>query len=599
MSDPSRIKLAPGLFTEATERGAAGRWKDGNNVRFHKGYPQKMGGRLLQSLTGGPIRGKARRLHEWQSIDRQVWTAIGTSSKLYLVNQGQLYDITPLRRQVTLTNPFSTTNGSSTVTVTDVNHDAIQGDFVTFSGATAVAGLTIDGSYQVQAVLGADSYLINAGANANAPTTGGGSVTAQYDINNGGEDTGLYYGWGTCTWGTSTWGTARGVCSTMKRNLRIWSLDNWGEDLIASPSENAVYWWDRSLGPNTRAQLIAEAPLTNQRVLVSPQDRQLVCLGANDGEAPDPMRVKVSDRGNFNNFGPASSSNRVFTKRLDAGSKIITGLRIRRNILIFTDNSVHLMQPIDGQQVYSITQIAEKNSIIGPNAGVVVDGEAYLMGLDKFHYYDGLYQELKCEVWSRVFGGEMGGFNKNQADKVYAWYNSVFGEIWWQYPSSGSTENDRYVAYNIDEDHWTYGTLDRTAGQDRGAPERLPYAIKSDGGYYFHESGTDDDGATAMSVFLESYDSMIEEGKYSVHMSRIIPDIFKLTGSFRVYLKTKKRPETAAYTVKGPYTFTAGQELHGARARGRQLAMRLESSTLGDHWRIGDFTYEGQPDNER
>ncbi len=594
MSEPARLKIAPGIFTEATDRGAEGRWKDGNNVRFHKGFPQKMGGRQLQTITGGPIRGRARRIHEWESIDRQQWIAIGTNAKLYLLNQGQLYDITPLRRQTTLTNPFATTNGSAVVTVTDVSHDAIQGDYVTYSGASAVAGLTLDGQYQIVTVLGADSYQINAGSNANATTTGGGSVTAQYDINNGGEDTGLYYGWGTCTWGTSTWGTARGVCSTMKRNLRIWSLDNWGEDLIASPSENAVYWWDRSLGPNTRAQLILEAPRTNQRVLVSPQDRQLICLGANDGTDPDPMRIRVSDRGNFNQF-TAASTNRVYTKRLDAGSKIITGMRIRRNILVFTDASVHIMQPQDGQLVYSVNQIAEKNTIIGPNAGVVVDGEAYLMGLDKFHYYDGVYQELKCEVWKRVFGS----FNREQADKVYAWYNSVFGEVWWQYPSANATENDRYVVYNIDEDHWTYGNMDRTAGADRGAVERSPYAIKSDGGLYFHEVGVDDDGGAAMSAFLESFDMMIAEGKQTLHISRAIPDFKDFVGTLSLYLKTKKYPRTAAFTTKGPYTFDVNRTNRSVRARGRQMAVRYESSTVGDHWRIGDFTYEGQPDVER
>ncbi len=593
--EPLRIALAPGLFTEETERRAVGRWKDGNNVRFHKGHAMKMGGRLEQSLTGGPVIGKARRLHEWQSLDRQNWIAIGTNSKLYLLNEGQLYDITPQRRQITRTNPFTTTNNSPVVDVVDAGHDAFQGDYVRFSGATAVGGLTLDGQYQITTILGVDSYQITAATPASSGATGGGNVTMQYDINNGGEDTGLYYGWGTCTWNESTWGTPRGICSTMKQNLRIWSLDNWGEDLIASPSEGAVYWWDRTLGPNSRATLVVEAPATNQRVLVSPQDRQLICLGANDGDSPDPLLVRVSDRGNFNNFGPSSSQNRVFRKRVDVGSKIITGFRIRRNIIIFTDISVHLMQPTNNSLVYDITQIAEKNSIIGPNAGVVVDGEAYLMGLDKFHYYDGVYQELKCEVWSRVFDS----FNRAQADKVYAWYNSVFGEIWWHYPSANSTECDRYVAYSVDEDHWTYGLLDRTAGNDRGAPERKPYAMKSNGRFYFHESGVDDDGATAMSSFLESYDVMIGEGKNSMHMSRIIPDFEALAGTFNVYLKTKKRPETAVYTTKGPYAFTAGRTQRGCRARGRQVAIRFESTLVGDHWNVGDFTYEGQPDNER
>lgn len=594
-AEPLSIAIKPGLFTENTERRSLERWKDGDKVRFHKGLPQKLGGWDEQTLTGGPIRGKGRRIHEWESLDRQVWTAIGTSAKLYLLNQSQLYDITPLRRQVTRANPFSTTNGSPTVTVTDAGHDAIQGDFIRFSGATAVAGLTINGEYQVVSVTGVNTFTITASSNASATTTGGGTVDIQYDINNGGEDTGLYYGWGTCTWGASTWGTARGACSSMRRNLRIWSLDNWGEDLIASPSEGAVYWWDRTLGPNTRAVLRPAAPLTNQRVLVSPADRQLVCLGSHDGSTPDPLLIQVSDRGNFDAFGAAATTNRIYRKRIDAGSKIITGYRVGRNIAVLTDVSVHLMQPDAGPLVYNTRQIAEKTSIMGPNAGVAVGGELYVMGVDKFYYLEGgVYQELPCEVWSYVFNS----FNRAQSDKVYAWYNSVFGEVWWHYPSANATECDRLVIYNPEEDHWSKGTLDRTAGQDRGAPDRYPYALRSNGLFYFHESGTDDD-TSAMSAYLESYDVMIGEGKNSVHMSKIIPDFVTVIGTLNVYLKTKKRPETAAYTTKGPYAFTPGLASRGCRARGRQVAIRMESTALGDHWRIGDFTYEAQPDNER
>ncbi len=595
--EPFRSPIKSGLFTESTERNAVGRWKDGNNVRFHKGMPQKLGGWNEQALTGGPIIGKGRRIHEWQSLDRQVWTAIGTNTKLYLVNQNQLFDITPQRRQVTRTDPFTTTGASSTVTVHDEGHDAFQGDYVRISGASAVGGVTPDGEYRVVAVLGVDDYQIDVGTPAAGGFTGGGNVTFQYDINNGGEDTGLYYGWGTCTWNESTWGTPRGDCSTMIAPLRIWSLDNWGEDLIASPSGGAVYWWNRTLGYNSRAQLIPTAPLTNQRVLVSPQDRQIICLGAYNGESPDPLLIRVSDRGTFN-FGPATSQNRVFTKRIDVGSKIITGIRIRRNTIIFTDISVHLMQPTNDAKVFDVAQIAEKNAIIGPNAAVVVDGEAYLMGLDKFHFYDGVYGELECEIWTKVFGEEAGGFNRAQAYKVYAWYNSVFGEVWWHYPSAGSNECDRVAIYSVDEEHWTFATLSRTAGHDRGSVERYPYALTPDGEMMLHENGRDDNGA-ALSCFLESYDVMLGEGKETIHVARAIADFKVLAGAFSLTLKTKKQPETAAYTVKGPYQFVPGTAAKGVRARGRLFAFRYESTALGDHWRAGDFSFVGQPDNKR
>lgn len=599
---PFTPPIVPGLFTEATDRQASGRWKDGNKVRFHEGFPQKLGGWLSQSITGGPIKGKVRRVHEWQSLDRQNWIAIGTSAKLYLLNQNQLYDITPNRRVIARSNPFTTTNGSALVTVTDIGHDASQNDYVRFSGASAVAGITISGEYQVVTILSTTQYTITAGNTASSSTTGGGSVNIEYDINNGGEDTGLWYGWGTCTWGESTWGTARGICSTMTRNLRIWSLDNWGEDLIASPSEDAVYYWDRTFGPNTRATLIDGAPVTNQRVLVSAENRQLVCLGAHDGSRPDPLRIRVSNNEDFRDFTPldtagdADEDDRSFNKRIDSGSKIITGIRTRSGILIFTDVAIHLMQP-DADFIFVVRQISEGNSVISPNSVIEIDGVAYWMSGDKFMKFDGAVQEIPCEIWSKIFGKESGqGINRAQADKIYTWYNDVWDEIWHHYPATGSAENDTYVIYSR-KDNWSYGTMDRTAGNAKSSFYRFPYAISSNGTIYLHENGTDDN-LSAMASYLESFDIQLGEGAEAMHLSKIIPDTKYQAGNVLVTLKLRRRPKKN-YTVKGPYTITATTVEKGARGKGRQIAIRYEQNLLGGKWRFGNFTFHIQPDSKR
>lgn len=615
MADPVPFtpEIAPGLFTEATDRQALHRWKDGDKVRFHEAYPQKIGGWVQQAITGGPIKGKARRTHEWQSLDRQNWIAIGTSAKLYLLNQNVLYDITPIRRAVTLTNPFTTINGSPTVTVTDTGHDASQGDYVRFSGASASGGLTISGEYQIVSVLSTTQYTITASGNASSGATGGGTVAAEYDINNGGEDTGLYYGWGTCTWNASFWGTARGVCSTMPRNLRIWSLDNWGEDLLASPSEGAVYYWDRTLGPFTRATLIDQAPQTNQRILVSPENRQLVCLGANNGTGPDPLRIKVSNNEDFTDFNPLDSdgdvdnADRSYNKRIDSGSKIITGIRTRSGVLIFTDTAIHLMQP-DEDLIYVVRQISEGNSVISPNSLIEINGVAYWMSGDKFMMFDGTVQEVPCEIWSRVFKATTekpsDGLNRAQTDKVYAWYNDVWNEIWFHYPGTGSVENNRYAIYSL-KGPWSYGTMDRACGNSKSSFYRLPYAISSTGQFFKHESGVDEDttagggSVTAIDSYLETFDMQVDEaGDDLMHVSKIVPDNKYLTGTMSVSLKVRKRPEKAQAT-KGPYSILTTTETQGARARGRQMAIRFEQNVAGGDWRIGNYTFYVQPDGKR
>jgi len=602
---PAKLEIVPGLFTEATDRTALKRWKDGDHVRFHNALPQKLGGWTSPVIGGAVLKGVPRRVHEWRSLDRQNWIAIGTSAKLYLLNGNTYYDITPIRRTAALgANPFVVEDESNIVTVVDPMHGAVAGDWVTFTGAAAVGGLTLNGEYRVTEVINSSTYKIDAIDDANATTSGGGAeITATYEINNGGDDGGFAYGWGTCTWGSGTWGTPRGACSSFGRKLRIWSLDNWGEDLMASPSGGAVYYWDRTFGPGTRAVLIPEAPASNRRIIVSPQNRQLICLGASaisGGE--DPLLIRVSDNEDFRDFVPALLSDEeesnVYTKRIDSGSEIITGFRTRKSVIIFTDLGVHIMQP-DPDLVYDVTQVSEGNSIIGPNAGVEVDGVVRYMSFDKFMKWDGVISEIPCEVWSKVFGKKAGqGINRAQADKVYAWHNDAFSEIWWHYPSAGSTECDSYVILNYRENSWTYGTIDRTAATRKSAfYQNKPLAWSSAGVLYKHEDGVDADGE-ALPAFVESYDTELGEGKEQMHIGRVVPDNVTQVGDIILTLKAKRRPEDSVYNSK-TYVIEEGTEEFGTRSGGRQVAVRFASSEVGDDWRIGPYTLYLQPDGER
>lgn len=604
------LNVEPGFFSEGTPRGVKGHWKDGNRVRFKNGLPQKIGGWSAQSISNTLLptqafKGVDRKELEWTALDGTKWLAQGTSKKLYLVTNNVRYDITPVRRNLTLgANPFATVNGQPTVTVTDALHDANVGDFVRFSGATVVATLTISGEYVIASVIDGNSYTITASGNANATTTGGGSaVIAQYDINIGFDSATQANGYGTCGYGQGTYGTRRGACSSLTLALRTWSLDNFGEDLLACPRGGAVYWWDRTTGPLARAQLLDQAPPTNQYMLVSDSGDQIICLGAYDNVAgaSDPMLVRVGAPDSLTVFVlDAADTNAVFDERLSTGSYIIMGLRSRNGILIFTDKAQYLMQP-DLNEGFRIGKIAEGSSILGPNAAIEVDGTVYGMGKNRFVAFDGVYQEIPCPVWGLLFDNTDAatpGLNASQADKVYCWYNKNFSEIWWHYPSSASSENDRYVIFNVAERLWYFGAIVRTAGTTGGTVYTVPYACDSAGVIYLHETGVDDNGA-AMNEYIESWDLQLGEGKASQDVCNYVPDFKRITGNLQLTLKCKDRPQQAAYVTYGPYTFTNTSTLVGTRATGRQMAVRIGSTVTGTNWRMGAGSFMIQPNYER
>ena len=545
--------------------------------------------------------GFARAVRDWNDLTNQQWAAIGTDVKLYVVNAGQLFDITPVRSSGSLTDPFDTVALSRTVTVTDASHGAADGDYVRFTGSTAVGGLTIIGEHIITNVIDGDTYEIEFDFPALSTASGGGTVTFEYDISVGPSSAGTAVGYGTGPYGGGPYGI--GVAGVgVESPLRIWSLDNFGEDLLASPNGGSLYHWDRSAGPTIRAVVVPTAPATIQRMLVSPQARHVICFGAGTGSFdspgdPDRLFIRWSSSENFADWIPTSTNN-AGDLRLDVGSEIITAIESRGDIITFTDESLHALNYVAGEFVFTLRHLGQSVSIIGPNAAVDQNGIVLFMAEDDFLMYDGVLRVMPCEVRNRVFDD----INSAQGDKVYGAVNKSFTEVWWFYPSQGSETNDLYVKFNYAENAWDFGTIERTAFHDSSRFLDKPYGL-FDGKIFQHETGvdeTDKDGVLQpMTSFLESGKQNIDEGgSRSMHLGALIPDFKILTGSVDVTVRARKYPQ-ATQISKGPFNVLPATERFNPRIRGRQVGLRVESSDLGDFWRMGTWRAEARPVGKR
>lgn len=581
------IKLAPGIYSDETARGAKGRWKDGDLVRFRRGLVQPIGG-WQKELSG--LIGVARSMTSWQTLIFQNVLAIGTHKKLYLRYGGNLYNITPLRDSTAapfsspaLVNPFTTTIGSAIVTVAHTGHGENTGDRVFFSGATAVGGITINGEYEIASVPTANTYTIVHSVAATSSATGGGTVSYDYEIHVGAEHHTRGLGAGAGPVGDGTVGTPRSA-SSIFINAQIWALEAWGEDLIASPRGGSIYWWDATNGFTTRAKVISQAPITAERIIVSDEDRHLIALGAYDGAISDRLLVRWCSQEDFTVW-TALSTNTAGRQRVDRGTKLVTGIHTRRETVLFTDAAMYSMTFIGPPDTFGFRLIADTISIMGPNAAVNYGDITYIMAKNSFYVYDGILREMPCDVWTRVFRD----INIDQADKAFAATSQQFSEIWWFYASAASIEIDRYVIYNKEENHWSTGALSRTAFHDDRSIFNTPFATSGDS-LYAHEQGVNADGAF-LPAFLESYDIELgtDDGEGFVRMHLLIPDFKSLTGSVDVSLKTRRFPQDAKQYTYGPKVVTATTKQVGARTRGSQIALRVASRAIGDFWQMGVF----------
>ena len=599
------IDIKPGIVKDIPEytAGAVGPyWVDGDKVRFENGLPSKIGGWEQETTTPTTITssttlsaGECRAMVNWRSLNGTDYVALGTEKQLLILLDGQFYDITPLRATSSLgANPLTTADGSTTVTVTDSSHGCLSGEIVSFSNASTFNNVTIDGPYEIINVTSVNAYEITATTTANATGAGGGSsITAKYLIgksegmNNATASTAL--GYGTGPWGESTWGTARSG-SAVTLELTIWSLNLWGEDLIATVGNHYTYYWDSSGGVGSRASVVSNAPQTSRFTTLSFPDRHVVSMGSYDSgaSAQDPMLVAWSDQGDYNNW-TVSTSTTAGNQRLQEGTKIMAAVGTREEIFIGTDEAMYGMAFVGPPFTFAFRLLGTGCGPISLRSMVNESGTVYWMSRKNFFSFDGQVKELACPMQFHIFDT----LNSQQTQKIFGALNREFKEIMWFYVSNDSSgeEPDKYVMYNYEENVWSLGSMSRTTWNDAFGVRTVPYAADPDGKLYNQETGTDDDGS-AMTSYIESSPMELNladspDGTNLFMVDRIIPDA-TVTGSLSVTLKSAKYPNGTEIS-KGPFTISSNTTKISCRAKGRQMKFYFSSSATGDTWSLGRF----------
>ena len=528
------------------------------------------------------------------------------------------------------------------MSVTDSDgHGALENDFVTFSGAASLGGVitanVLNQEYQVTHVVSATVFQIEARsvasiesitttsglnptfvfANTSDTGNGGGSSVGAYQVNTGLDTSVGGTGWGAGTWGRGTWDSASTLAAGGS-TLRIWSHDNFGEDLLINVRDEGIFYWDKSGGITARAVSLASLgvatdniPTIAKQVLVSDKDRHVIAFGCDPETAigtQDPLLIRFGSQESLTDWS-AKATNTAGDLRIGSGSEIITAVETRQQILVFTDVSLHAMQFLGPPFTFGINTVSENITTAGPLCAIAVNDNVFWMGREEFYVYAGAVNKLPCTVKDYVFSD----FNQDQIEKVIAANNSSFSEIWWFYPSASSDENDRYVIFNYEQKIWYYGNLGRTAWMDRGVDE-LPIAAGSDHYLYDHESGLDDGStvpASAIAANIESSQIDLGDGDQFAFLSRLIPDI-----TFRD--STANTP-TATFTL-GVRNFPGGKYLETdadtinkvastpveqftkevrTRLRGRSFNLKIESTATETTWRLGTPRVEVRPDGRR
>jgi hypothetical protein len=530
---------------------------------------------------------------------------------------GAWADITPIRASGACT--FTTTNGSTTVVVNDTAHGAIQGDFVTFSSVTGnpggITNASLTNEFEIQAILTDGTYTIVSPTQATSTAAAAGSATATYQINVGSDISYVDFGWGTGTWGLSTWGTPRPASASLSLLARTWQFDNYGQVLILQEIDGGIYEWNPSSGIGTRATAISGAPTKSKFALVSTPDRHLVCFGTEstlgDPTSQDPMYVRFSSQEDINDF-VATATNTAGGQRLTDGNEIVSALRSRGQILIWTDTSIHGQQFLGPPYTFGFQQLGANCGIIAPHAAADVNGVAYWMSKDAFFVFDGSVKKIPCTVQDYVFED----INIAQATAVNAGINTQFNEVTWFYPSLSSDYVNRFVTYNYMENVWSVGSLSRTAWTDIGTFEK-PLATSYDptdneatistiygltagrSHLYNQEDGVDANGE-AIDAYVYSGYFDIGDGDQMLLMQRFIPDFKRQEGNLTVALRLRPYPQaTAVPSSLDPYVITPTTQFVSTRARGRQIQLRIESDALGSWWRFGTMRVDIQPDGLR
>jgi len=618
----SKIQIRPGIDKQDTEYGAEGRWFDGDNMRFRYSLPEKIGG--WSKVTSDALLGAARGIVTWFSLDGDQYTIVGTNKKLYVYAIGIWYDITPTRSSGDSITQFATTASSSSVSVTDAGHGAIEGDFVTITSATtptssSITDAQLEGEFEIQSITSTSVYVITSGGTEGGTGRTGGSATAAYEINTKPATSIIGYGWGAGTWGLSTWDTSRAGLSgadTVSLDSGKWTLDSWGEDVLCQQQNGKLYYWDTSAGTATVATnaTVANAPTANRFTMVSGTDRHVICFGTEttigSAATQDDMFIRWSSQELVNTWTP-TATNTAGSQRLTDGSRIESARRSRGAVLIWTNTAMYQMQLIGAPFTFGFQQLGSNCGCAGLHASIDINGSAFWMGTDSFFKFDGTVQKIPCSVEDYVFTD----IDESSQKDTFASSNSEFNEVMWFYPSNGSSQIDRVVTYNYAERVWSVGTLSRSSWADKGV-YAFPYATEYNATdtsstittitgltagrafMYAQEKGTNADGS-AMTSYVESGDFVFPEaGEKLMTVSRFIPDFKNLAGTVNVTLKFRDYPASTQRT-NGPFAVTTSTTKIDTRARGRQASLRIESDTTNTDWRFGTYRADVNPSGLR
>jgi hypothetical protein len=610
------LKFQPGVDKQDTAYSAGDQRKyvDSDFVRFHYGKPERWQGWQYLPNPNKTIVGVVRDTHSWIGLDGTRYLALGTDRKLYLYSEGKLYDITPIRETASgLSNPF-TTNGTTTVTVTDAAHGAQIGDFVTFDSFSTIDGLDMNNEFEVITVPSSSTYTVTHTSTASGSTSGGGGTgNANYQITTGPSTSTYGYGWGTLTWNTSTWNTPRSSSSVVV-DARNWSLDNFGEDLIATVLNGGTFVWDTSGGTSNRATTLSNSPTASRFSLVSTDTRHLMIFGTEttvgNSATQDDLLFRFSDREDATDYTP-TATNEAGSLRISDGSRIVGAVKSSGQILVWTDTSLHGIQFVGTPFTFGLRQLGANCGLIAQHACTEINGRSYWMSDNAFYMYDGVVKKMPCSVQDYVFD-DMSYTNK--AD-IACGINTAFNEIIWYYPSANATQIDRAVAYNYLENTWYTTSLARTTWLGAYVYE-LPIATEYNASLtannstilgltagasyvYEHETGNNQADGTAITAFLTSGSVEIADGDELMSVSRLVPDFDNLANTMTATLTLEQYPQSAAnVTTTGSISSTT--EKIDVRGRGRAVKIKYETNTVDDTaWRLGSTKLQLRPDGRR
>jgi hypothetical protein len=643
------FKVLPGIDKQNTDSGAEFRWIDSDNVRFRYGLPEKVGG--WSSLVTDTIVGVARKMHAFVDLDGNRYVAIGTDKFLLLYFEGQLFDITPVKTALTGAT-IATTNASAVCTITKATHGLSAGDIVQFNNVTLPGGTGYtaadfeDKNFQVTSVTSSSVFTVTQTTNATATVSTGGSIELIPYEPVGPRAQSYGYGWGIDGWGNGNWGEAASA-SDVSLEPGLWSLDNFGEVLIATIANGKTFTWNAGAASATsnRASTTTSGfatgsnPTASRLTLVSPTTRHLCHFGTETtigtATTQDDMFIRFSDQEDINDY-TATAINSAGDFRLQDGTKIVGALKAKETILVWTDNALYTMKFVGAPFTFGFEQVGTNCGLIGKNAAVEIDGVAFWMSPNGFFMYDGTVKSLPCSVEDFVYDS----VDTTKGQQITAGLNNLFTEVVWWYPSTGSEYNDKYVVFNYGEQMkggtWYIGTEARTSWID-GVVYPQPFATKYNASasgtfpevigedslgqttLFEHEIGTDQvnpDGTTTLvTSFVKSYDFDLQSrarsaqgratgpsivGEVFLALRRFIPDFKTLQGNAKVTLAVKRYPQQSETTTTlSPFTITATTDKKDTRARGRFLNIKIENDAVSETWRFGTLKIDIQPDGRR